>query len=597
MKKWLIATALLAALMLAGAALAEEREVPTVFFGAYEQDGNADNGAEPIEWLVMEESGDTLTLLSRCALDAKAYDDESLWEYDTNWDKSLRAWLNGEFLESAFSGEERQRVETVAHKIITFQLEDNITYADVEDTVWIPGWSDLEAWFPDEAERQCQPTAYAVSRGAWMQDEGAYAGNCLYAMMDGIGWYTMSVIDCRGEEVETAFASDYLGVRPVIQARLPEAEYPRGTAALPTAAKPEESAEGTVVQFGWYEQGGVSSGPNGFWDDDSMDEGEPIEWEVLEERDGVLLLRSRHALRQMRYDETSKGTAWEDCTLRQWLNTTFLEAAFPAEEQALLVERDGDRVSLLTREEFLRAVGRGWNCTTYGTELAMFQDFYDGVNAPGIHIWLLRDGEGVAFGAIYGNTLGGGICPVIAVRATVEELAALAETIGERADKSLLCRPTWLKYPLDDHGRLYAVYAGPGEDYPMLCEWGGDCYEIYASYLGSRYVTDESSSSIWSFVEFNDGEALRRGYIQRDPDEEGGYLDIHTYSNSAATCAAGTTVYAAPSLTASEDAVFPEAVDVTLLEYDGDYAFIEYADAAGARRRGYVRLSAIAVSQ
>ena len=65
---------------------------------------------------------------------------------------------------------------------------------------------------------------------------------------------------------------------------------------------------------------------------------EPIEWIVLDEKDGKLLLLSRYLLEQKKYNEEDAAVTWETCTLRAWLNSDFLNAAFTAEEQAVISE-------------------------------------------------------------------------------------------------------------------------------------------------------------------------------------------------------------------------------------------------------------------
>ena len=74
---------------------------------------------------------------------------------------------------------------------------------------------------------------------------------------------------------------------------------------------------GDVVEFGRYEQG------NGV---------KPIEWLVLDHTDKGTLLISKYGLDAM----PSNGIPWETCTLRRWLNKDFLNAAFNAEEQAMI---------------------------------------------------------------------------------------------------------------------------------------------------------------------------------------------------------------------------------------------------------------------
>ena len=76
-----------------------------VIFGAYEQDNNLKNGKEPIEWLVLDvdEDDDKVLLLSRYALENKLYHNTKEAVCWATCD--LRAWLNSEFLNAAFSSE------------------------------------------------------------------------------------------------------------------------------------------------------------------------------------------------------------------------------------------------------------------------------------------------------------------------------------------------------------------------------------------------------------------------------------------------------------------------------------------------------------
>ena len=84
----------------------------------------------------------------------------------------------------------------------------------------------------------------------------------------------------------------------------------------------------TLLQFGRYPQGG-----------------ERIEWRVLERVDGRAYLISDKCVDFMFYNADTEDTvSWERCFMRQWLNTTFLEAAFSAEEKRhmLVFEADAD---------------------------------------------------------------------------------------------------------------------------------------------------------------------------------------------------------------------------------------------------------------
>ncbi len=81
-----------------------------IVFGAYEQDGDASNGPEPIEWEVLEENGNGTFLVSRYVLDWQSYNTE---QTNRTWEScTLRSWLNNEFLNHAFTQTEQGMINT-----------------------------------------------------------------------------------------------------------------------------------------------------------------------------------------------------------------------------------------------------------------------------------------------------------------------------------------------------------------------------------------------------------------------------------------------------------------------------------------------------
>ena len=88
---------------------------------------------------------------------------------------------------------------------------------------------------------------------------------------------------------------------------------------------------GDYVFFGSYEQ-----------DNDETNGKEPIEWLVLEEQDSRALLLSRFALQKIAYNYSEHSVTWESCTLRSWLNSTFLEEAFTSDEQEQILTTEVD---------------------------------------------------------------------------------------------------------------------------------------------------------------------------------------------------------------------------------------------------------------
>ncbi|SDA41285.1 LysM domain-containing protein [Lachnospiraceae bacterium G11] len=83
----------------------EGAQISNIYFGNYMQSGDGAGGfsVDPIKWRVLQNSGGQLFLLADKALDGKKYNEygSATWESCT-----LRTWLNGDFMNSAFSGAE-----------------------------------------------------------------------------------------------------------------------------------------------------------------------------------------------------------------------------------------------------------------------------------------------------------------------------------------------------------------------------------------------------------------------------------------------------------------------------------------------------------
>ena len=84
------------------------------------------------------------------------------------------------------------------------------------------------------------------------------------------------------------------------------------------------NSEGYIV-FGNYEQDG-----------DSGNGAEPIEWEVISDEGDRMLVISRYILDCKSYNDTDKAVTWETSSLRKWLNSSFLNAAFTGGEQGAI---------------------------------------------------------------------------------------------------------------------------------------------------------------------------------------------------------------------------------------------------------------------
>ena len=155
-------------------AVAQAQPGDYITFGTYEQDNDPANGKEPIEWLVLPSDDGSLWLMSKNCLDCVQYNTE--WK-DVTWETcSLRAWLNSEFLNEAFSPAEQSRILTVRVPAETENFYGMNPGRDTTDRVFV-----LSATEVGELELGGAPnfkaipltTAYAAAKGAAIYENGS----------------------------------------------------------------------------------------------------------------------------------------------------------------------------------------------------------------------------------------------------------------------------------------------------------------------------------------------------------------------------------------------------------------------------------------
>lgn len=134
-------------------ASAEEITIGYEFtYGSYEQDANANNGKEPIDWIVVsiDQSNDTMTVLSKYCLDVEVYNKKTK---ETAWKNShMREWLNEVFYVAAFTPAEQQMI-----------LETEVDKS--KDHVFLLNSKQVDALLEDKL---CFATAFAKQRGIFV---------------------------------------------------------------------------------------------------------------------------------------------------------------------------------------------------------------------------------------------------------------------------------------------------------------------------------------------------------------------------------------------------------------------------------------------
>ncbi len=175
---------------------------------------------------------------------------------------------------------------------------------------------------------------------------------------------------------------------------------------------------GDSVFFGTYEQ------------DNHITNGkEKIEWTVFNKEGGSLLLISKYALDCHEYNDSYTDVTWETCSLRKWLNSSFIRKAFSGYEKARIypVTEDEnaeyspdsgnaaqDRVFLLNITEVDKYFSSDTTCEATDYAIAQGADKYGSW-------WLRSSGRASAFAAYvdsHGSTHDSG-CTITGINVAV----------------------------------------------------------------------------------------------------------------------------------------------------------------------------------
>ena len=202
-------------------------EPETVLFGSYEQNGDAANGKEPIEWLVLARDGDKALLLSKYALDHQSFMPfyEPVTEPFTWESCSLRQWLNSTFLNAAFSAEEQRRLLTTTVITAPGGRKGRENPFTTEDRVFLLSDTEVYAYFSSEAATVTDYTACALSGDPWAGNATAPAPAIWWLRTTDGGNHPDSVYT-RGGVGEGARSYEGEYVRPAIWVDMSQTDLP-----------------------------------------------------------------------------------------------------------------------------------------------------------------------------------------------------------------------------------------------------------------------------------------------------------------------------------------------------------------------------------
>ena len=322
------------------------------YFGSYwQEDTNGDGVADkkdektPIRWQVLESTEYDAFIIADRVIDSMPYNSATEDDGACTWEtSSIRAWLNDEFLDNAFTKEEQAII-----KKTTVKDNGNSSYSsdggnDTRDKIYLISHKEIldtkygfdkRFNFRDKV-KVAKATDYALNKDGlqysyytYTLEPGkmnTYSDGACYWWGRTIGYYQCNAltINPEGSEWDTGnLMGVYQGVRPVMHIKINE--LPESQLTDPVKVK-IDGVKWDRISFGTYND-------------------KPLIWRVLKVDGNEAMLLSEDAVKKDRFDlnldkyrEYYDTAKWDTCTLRQWLNEDFYNEAFSnAEKDAILL--------------------------------------------------------------------------------------------------------------------------------------------------------------------------------------------------------------------------------------------------------------------
>ena len=283
--------------------------------GSYEQDNNAQNGTESIEWIVADVQGDEALLISKYAIEAMDFNNETK---EITWEKSsIRKWLNEDFIQDTFTTEEQGII--VSKNVNNDQTQGRRAKnggATTTDQVFLLSYAEVQKYFTTNKQRICTITPYAagVAKTANARtDNGKAGGNCWWWLRTpGDSLEDRDVIETDGTRSNYYVNRKYGAVRPAMWINLTESGkigkvvkggYSSSNSNISNTETAKSGAKksakvGEYITFGHYPQKKAGT------------DNTPIEWLVLAVDGRKALLISRFALDCQPYHNVYEDVTW-----------------------------------------------------------------------------------------------------------------------------------------------------------------------------------------------------------------------------------------------------------------------------------------------
>ncbi|MBQ9544670.1 MAG: hypothetical protein IJV00_06050 [Clostridia bacterium] len=367
-------------------------------FGAFEQDSNAANGAEPVSWIVIRRDvGKTLVISEKVIgyMPFKQGTDEEKYPRSLYKDSDLRAYLNGDFYNGAFSGAEKEAI--LLSKITTEYKDEqyNILQYDTEDKVfvlsrdeaarYVSGVGNIVFGVPTKSVEEANPYRIESVSGVdgiesavpwWLRDMGSDSARCA------------GYIPASSEQRRTYDQAVYdsLGVRPAMWIVYNESDmnaYAKGE----IGPKEDEALNSKIAALkvgDKFEFGVCDKNPY------KMDGYEPLTWTVLDEDDeSFLIISDAYVGKSVFAQKNESGfgpdeTSWAESYLREYINSEkYSEYLFTPQEKAKFIA-----THVVSTGEDDRTGGAATDDLLFVPDAAEIEKYLGGSAGIGYKYWL-----------------------------------------------------------------------------------------------------------------------------------------------------------------------------------------------------------------
>ena len=189
-----------------------------VTFGKYEQDNNKSNGAEPIEWIVLDTDGNYALLLSRFGLIKAPYARSSNGQTWAN--AEIRGTLNTDFYKAAFTDDEKAAIlakhvdESVDQQDPDHPADEGRVGNNTTDRIYILSYAEIIQYMPTEEDRKCYVTEYIKKNANYSDKQYAEGYTCWYWLRNPAYSNNAGVVDWDGSIDACIMQHPYGVIRP-----------------------------------------------------------------------------------------------------------------------------------------------------------------------------------------------------------------------------------------------------------------------------------------------------------------------------------------------------------------------------------------------